>query len=394
MKSTPVLLSSATDKGRSLSRIEARPREQRNEAWVQQLIFEHPEILPAADFDDIYSPLIAVGREIETPSGSIDNLYVSPSGAITIVETKLWQNPDKHRIVVAQIIDYAKELSKWSYDDLNAAVLKASRQGPDTHKQTLDELIQPHLGTLGFGLADFQERAIKTLADGEFLLLIVGDKISANLALLTEAISAAPGLDFRLGLIELQLYPIKEHADWPILAVPDIVGRTVEITRGVIKVQYLQERPKVTVSVEDSQLPAQSKGKTTQAVFLSKTPEDLAAVYQQWLNVWPAKGIVVYWGVTGFSLRVRVQGKLQTLLDAYPEWAVSLVRESDAARLDIPEDAYRYYLEAISILPEATNELAAGKKYVKHSALTADALSALLSATTELALTIGSRQQP
>ena len=29
------------------------------------------------------------------------------------------------------------------------------------------------------------------------------------------------------------------------LVVPDIVGRTVEKTRGVIKVQYVQERPKV-----------------------------------------------------------------------------------------------------------------------------------------------------
>ncbi len=387
MKSAPVVLNSIMDKGRSLGRIDALPREQRDEAWVQRLIFDHPEILPVNEFDEIYSPLVAVGREVETPSGFVDNLYVSPSGAITIVETKLWQNPEKHRTVVAQVIDYAKEISKWTYDDLSAAVLKASRQGADTQKRSLDDLIQPHLGPLGLGLADFQERSIKTLNNGEFLLLIVGDRISANLALLTESIAGAPGLDFRLGLVELQIYPMADNQDWPVLVIPDIVGRTVEKTRGVIRVQYVQERPKVAVTVEDTEPSLQSKGKTTQEVFLSKAPDDLVPVYEQWRSIWPTKGMVVYWGVTGFSLRLRVNGKPQTLLDAYPEWAVSLVRESDAKKIGIPEDAYRKYIETIGALPEAISLLGSGKKYIKHDALTADTLMLLLSATTELGLT-------
>jgi len=97
--------------------------------------------------------------------------------------------------------------------------------------------------------------------------------------------------------------------------------------------------------------------------------------------------MVVYWGVAGFSLRLRVNGKLQTLLDAYPEWAVSLVREADAKRIGIPEDAYRKYIETIGALPEAISLLGSGKKYIKHDALTADTLMLLLSATTELGLT-------
>jgi uncharacterized protein YlzI (FlbEa/FlbD family) len=389
MKSAPVVLNSASDRGRSLSRINARPEGQRDEAWIQQLIFEHPEILPVAEFDETYLPLIAVGREIETPSGYVDNLYVSPSGAITIVETKLWQNPEKHRTVVAQVIDYAKDISKWSYDDLSLAVLRASRQGTDTHKQSLDELIQPYLPPLGLGLADFQERAIKTLNNGEFLLLIVGDRISANLALLTESIAAAPGLGFTLGLVELQIYPIVPTQDWPAMVVPDIVGRTVEVTRGVIEVQYVQERPKVVVSVADAEPPAHSKGKTTQQVFLSKCPADLAPVYEQWLTVWPTKGMIIYWGTDGYSLRIRVKGKLETVLEAYPEWAVSLVRESDAKRLQVQDGSYRKYLEALNAVPEAVSILSSGKKYIKHDALTADTLMALLSAATKLALTDG-----
>ena len=126
-----------------LERIEARAQDDRDEAWLQSLIFEHPEVLPVAYFDEVYSPAIPVGREIETSSGYIDNLYVSPRGGIIIVETKLWSNPEKHRTVVAQIIDYAKELSKWNYDQLNAAILKAARVENVEHKRSLEQIISP-----------------------------------------------------------------------------------------------------------------------------------------------------------------------------------------------------------------------------------------------------------
>ena len=110
-----------------------------------------------------------------------------------------------------------------------------------------------------------------TLQGGEFLLLIVGDRISANVALLTEAISGTPGLDFRLGLVELQLYPLAHDTDWPLIVVPDVVGRTIEKTRGVIKIQYLKEKPSITVEIsEKDEAEIISKGKTTPEVFLQK----------------------------------------------------------------------------------------------------------------------------
>lgn len=390
MTSQPILLSSREDKGKSLGRIEARTQDNRDEAWLQSLIFAHPEILPVEHFDEIYSPAVPVGREIETSSGYIDNLYVSPRGAITIVETKLWKNPEKHRTVVAQIIDYAKEVSKWDYNKLDAAILKAARDENVEHKRSLEQIISSRLQESGMTIVDFQERVIATLENGEFLLLIIGDKISANLALLTESISGVPGLDFRLGLIELQLYPLEENQEWPLLIVPDIVGRTVEKTRGVIKVQYTQERPKIEIKIEEIDKAEQPKGKTTQEVFLKKVPDDLSEVYEQWLTIWREKRLVVYWGVTGFSLRVNVGGKLQTILDAYPDWAVSLVRDADAERLGASESAYKTYTESISSVPSAIGLISAGKKYIKHNSLTAESLMVLLKATTELADNISS----
>ena len=51
--------------------------------------------------------------ELKTPAGPIDNFMVTPSGLPVLVECKLWRNPEARRQVVGQILDYAKELSRW-----------------------------------------------------------------------------------------------------------------------------------------------------------------------------------------------------------------------------------------------------------------------------------------
>lgn len=384
MRSQPVILGSASDKGRGLDRITAKTQEGRDEAWLQSVIFEHPELLPVAEFDESFAPAVPVGREISTSSGYIDNLYVSPSGSVTIIETKLWTNPERHRTVVAQIIDYAKELSQWNYDQLDAAILKASRRRDRGGAGSLGQLIAPFLEEVGMSEVDFQERIISTLRNGEFLLLIIGDQISPNLALLTESISGVPGLDFRLGLVELQLYRLDRDSEWPLLVIPEIVGRTVERTRGVIKVQYVQERPKLEIDIESDNDTSEPRGKTTKQVFLSKAPEDLADAYGNWLDVWQEKDVVLYWGVEGFSARVDVDGKLETAVEAYPEWAISIVRKKDKERLRLADDVYRTYTYAIRSVGKASEILLSGKKFVKHEFLTSEDLITILQASDHL----------
>jgi len=383
MRGAPTILTSSTDAGQVLERVEARAKDEKTEEWLQNLIFRHPEMLPVREFDESFAPLIPVGREVTTNSGDIDNLYVSPVGRLTIVETKLWKNTEKHRTVVAQVVDYAKEVSQWDYDEMSEAILKASRAENSGDKKSLDQIVLPFLDEAGLTLTEFQERVISNLHSGEFLLLIVGDRISANVALLSEAIHGSPGLDFRLGLVELHLYPMNASDEWPILVVPDIVGRTVEITRGVIKVQYVQEKPLLTIEVSEEDTLAERKGQTTPEVFLQKTPSDLRPVYEQWLNVWPSKDMHVNWGTVGFSLRVSVKGKPQTILDAYPEWALSLIRERDAEKLGATGQQYQQYVSELSSVPNAINVLSAGKKYIMHESLTAQDLMVILDATTK-----------
>ena len=85
-----------------------------DEAFVQRLVFDHPETLPIGEIDDAYTPLIPVCTELNTPAGPLDALFVTPSGRLVIVEAKLWRNPEARRKVIAQVLDYAKELANRS----------------------------------------------------------------------------------------------------------------------------------------------------------------------------------------------------------------------------------------------------------------------------------------
>lgn len=91
-----------------------------NEVWLQDLLCKYPDILPTAEIEPVFHPLIPIGREVITEAGgAIDNLFISHRGYLVLVETKLWRNPEAKREVVAQAIDYGASVSKWNYSRLN-----------------------------------------------------------------------------------------------------------------------------------------------------------------------------------------------------------------------------------------------------------------------------------
>ena len=80
------------------------------------LLRDHPELLPVSEIRSDVGKLLCMGREVGVSSGSIDNLYLSTSGYPVIVETKLWRNPEARREVLAQVLDYIKDISKKDFD--------------------------------------------------------------------------------------------------------------------------------------------------------------------------------------------------------------------------------------------------------------------------------------
>jgi hypothetical protein len=64
--------------------------------------------------------------ELPLASGFVDNLYATPDGDLIVGETKLFRNPEARREVVGQVIDYAKDLSALSYEQLEDAIKRGT----------------------------------------------------------------------------------------------------------------------------------------------------------------------------------------------------------------------------------------------------------------------------
>jgi hypothetical protein len=105
------------------------------EGMLQKLLSRYPHMIPIDEIEPALGPLICLGMEIPTKSGPVDLLYVSPTGYLSIVETKLWRNPEARRKVVGQILDYAKEIAGWSFKELDDAVRRSTL--PRAHRRYL-----------------------------------------------------------------------------------------------------------------------------------------------------------------------------------------------------------------------------------------------------------------
>ncbi len=100
----------------------------RNESWLRDKLFDHPKLFPVKDIDPAYGPLTPLCKELRTEARPLDIAFINPFGRLTLVECKLWRKPLARREVVAQVLDYARAISRWSYSDLQRRVSAASGQ--------------------------------------------------------------------------------------------------------------------------------------------------------------------------------------------------------------------------------------------------------------------------
>ena len=196
-----------------------------NEALIQNLIQEHPSCLPISEIDPLFSAPVPVCTELNTPAGPIDNFMVTASGLPVLIECKLWRNPEGRREVVGQILDYAKELSRWSSSDLQR---EASRRLGRGGNVLLDLVRQAgHI----VDEADFNDALTGNLRRGRFLLLIVGDGIREGVEAISEYLQVHAGLHFTLGLVELPIYAMPDGSR---IVVPRVLARTRNLVRTVV----------------------------------------------------------------------------------------------------------------------------------------------------------------
>ncbi len=206
-----------------------------DEAWLRDLLCKHPDILPTAEIELVFHPLIPLGREVATEAGAIDNLFISHRGYPVLVETKLWRNPEAKREVVAQAIDYAASVSKWSYGRLNDVARAYTRRYEGSELDLLD-WVERQYGPVEGGQYFFEETVAKNLRLGRFLVLIVGDRIRQSVVEMLNYVNRYPHLAMNIALVELRCYRWKQDQDWPLLVIPSIVARTEVVERSIIQV--------------------------------------------------------------------------------------------------------------------------------------------------------------
>lgn len=199
--------------------------EQVLEAYIQELVHDHPTILPINEVDPIFAGAISVCRELATPAGFVDNLLVTPSGLPVLVECKLWRNAEARREVVGQILDYAKELARFTVSDLQREVSKSLGRGP-TALMDIVRAADPSVDEIDFG-----ENLTANLRRGRFLLLLVGDGIRERVEAIADYLQEHAGLHFSLGLVELGIFNLPDGGR---LVSPRVLAHTHTITRTVV----------------------------------------------------------------------------------------------------------------------------------------------------------------
>ena len=121
-----------------------------NEAHLQEVLARSPHWVsgvPERSFSV---------RELYTSAGPVDVVIVAPDGAITAVECKLESNPEKRRMVIGQLIDYAAAITADGFDRFQDAW--AARGGPDLGSALVPEAVDElrsriEAGTIGLCLA-------------------------------------------------------------------------------------------------------------------------------------------------------------------------------------------------------------------------------------------------
>lgn len=205
-----------------------------DEDWLQGILHKFPNSLPVNELEPGLGVLISVGREMPTPAGLVDNVYVTPEGNIVLVECKLWRNPEARRKVIAQIIDYAQSISGWGYEDFDNAIKKSLDSSGRQHGQPLITQISEAVGALDdIDEPSFIDAIQKNLRMGRMLLLVVGDGIREDTESLADYLQMHAGFHFTLGLIELAIHTLPTSG---FILQPRILARTLNIERAVVKI--------------------------------------------------------------------------------------------------------------------------------------------------------------
>ena len=188
---------------------------------LQTILQEYPQIIPGKQIDptsDDPPRFFLLRREMPVGSWSLDHLYVDQKGILTLVETKLIQNPQSRREVIDQMVEYAANaLEKWG----NEKARRFAMEFWNSMGKDLDEELKKSFGE-EIELTSFWATVEENLQNGRIRLIIATDELWPEVRRMIEYMNSEMRNAEVLGL-ELKCYGDDQDQ---LVLVPLIVGQS------------------------------------------------------------------------------------------------------------------------------------------------------------------------
>jgi hypothetical protein len=186
---------------------------------LQRYLRDNPEALPIDQIRDGAS-LVVLAREYTTESGPIDILAADDKGKLYIIETKLYRNQDKRK-VVAQVLDYGAALWRHS-SDFNEFRADLSEQVQRQWNASLEDQIAARFSTDETGTEALLSAMKECLEHGKFAFMVLMDQVDDRLRDLISYVNT--NSNFQVYAVELEYY---QHDSYEIL-MPHVYGAEVK----------------------------------------------------------------------------------------------------------------------------------------------------------------------
>ena len=196
---------------------------------LQTFLEQYPQVIPGKQIDPSAEDpprFVLLRREMPIGGWSLDHLYVDQKSILTLVETKLFQNPESRREVIGQIIEYATNSKEfWG----SGAVRQKATEFWNNLSPPgdLDQAMQDEFGS-ELDLDTFWMSVEDNLQRGRIRLIIATDELRPEVRRMIEYLNAEMKNVEVLGL-ELKCYG-KDQT--PVVLVPRLAGQTQSVIDG------------------------------------------------------------------------------------------------------------------------------------------------------------------
>lgn len=218
--------------GKDAQKIESTQIER--ESDLQKYVLQNSDIIPISDIDED-NRLLVITKEFPTSVGPVDAIGVDQRGQIYLIETKLYKNQDKRK-VVAQVLDYGASL--WKNYDVDKFNTNLTNQMIKNNDKTLMEKTKNFFKIESDEAETIIENMNENVENGNFKFVVLMDKLYDDLKNLILFLNQNSKFD--IYAVEIKHYKYQENE----IIIPKLFGNEVRKTshrsveRGIYDENY------------------------------------------------------------------------------------------------------------------------------------------------------------